>query len=61
MELDWSKSSFSADTGACIEVAEEGDSVFLRESDDPGVTIRTMGRTLRAFLERFKEGESGLI
>lgn len=57
MELRWRKSSFSADTGACVEVAEEGDWVLLRESDDPDVVVRTTRRKLRAFLEGAKAGE----
>lgn len=57
MELEWHKSSFSADTGACIEVAEEGDLVFLRESDEPDVIIHATRSKLRAFLERAKAGE----
>ncbi|ATW49695.1 DUF397 domain-containing protein [Streptomyces peucetius] len=57
MELHWRKSSFSADTGACIEVAEGDDCVFLRESDEPDVIVRTTRRKLRAFLEGAKAGE----
>lgn len=57
MELRWRKSSFSADTGACIEVAEKGDFVFLRESDEPDVIVRTTRRKLRAFVEGAKAGE----
>lgn len=57
MELHWQKSSFSADTGSCIEIAEEGDQIFLRESDDPEVVVRTTRRKLRAFLEGAKAGE----
>jgi hypothetical protein len=58
VELHWTKSSFSSDTGACVEVAGEGCSVFLRESDDPGVMVRITRRELRAFLEGVKAGES---
>lgn len=57
MELRWRKSSFSADTGACVEVAEDDGFVFLRESDDPDVIVRTTRRKLRAFLEGAKAGE----
>lgn len=57
MELHWQKSSFSADTGSCIEIAEQGDWIFLRESDDPEVVVRTTRRKLRAFLEGAKAGE----
>jgi hypothetical protein len=57
VELHWRKSSFSADTGACIEIAEVGDFILLRESDDPGVVVRTSRRKLRAFLDGAKAGE----
>ncbi|GAA3503123.1 DUF397 domain-containing protein [Streptomyces albogriseolus] len=57
MELHWRKSSFSADTGSCIEVAERDGWVFLREGDDPDVVVRTTRRKLRAFLEGAKAGE----
>jgi hypothetical protein len=57
VELRWRKSSFSADTGACIEVAEDDGVVFLRESDDPDVIVRTTRRKLRAFLQGVKAGE----
>ncbi|MFD0072965.1 DUF397 domain-containing protein [Streptomyces sp. NPDC127166] len=57
MELHWRKSSFSADTGACIEIAEGDGWVFLRESDDPDVVVQTTRRKLRAFLDGAKAGE----
>lgn len=57
MELHWRKSSFSADTGSCIEVAESDGWIFLREGDDPEVVVRTTRRKLRAFLEGAKAGE----
>ncbi|WP_433451571.1 DUF397 domain-containing protein [Streptomyces sp. CA-142005] len=57
MELHWRKSSFSADTGSCIEVAEQDGWIFLREGDDPDVVVRTTRRKLRAFLEGAKAGE----
>ncbi|MGX4691249.1 DUF397 domain-containing protein [Streptomyces sp. JNUCC 63] len=57
MELHWRKSSFSADTGSCVEIAEQGDRIFLREGDDPDVVVQTTRRKLRAFLEGAKAGE----
>ncbi|MEU8974472.1 DUF397 domain-containing protein [Streptomyces monashensis] len=57
MELHWRKSSFSADTGNCIEIAEHDGYVFLRESDDPELVVRTTRRKLRAFLDGAKAGE----
>jgi DNA-binding sugar fermentation-stimulating protein len=57
VELRWRKSSFSTDTGACVEVAEDGERILLRESDEPGVVICTTRRKLRAFIEGAKAGE----
>jgi hypothetical protein len=57
VELYWRKSSFSADTGACIEVAEDDGVVFIREGDDPDVIVRTTRRKLRAFLQGVRAGE----
>jgi hypothetical protein len=57
VELHWRKSSFSADTGSCIEIAEGDGWIFLRESDDPDVVVRTDRGKLRAFLEGAKAGE----
>jgi hypothetical protein len=55
--LHWRKSSFSADTGSCIEVAEQDGHILLREGDDPDVVVQTTRRKLRAFLEGVKAGE----
>ncbi|GGV81332.1 hypothetical protein GCM10015535_21050 [Streptomyces gelaticus] len=57
MDLHWRKSSFSADTGSCVELAEEGGDILLRESDDPEVIVRTTRKKLRAFLAGAKAGE----
>jgi hypothetical protein len=57
VDLHWYKSSFSADTGSCVEVAEQDGWVLLRESDDPESVVRTTPRKLRAFLAGAKAGE----
>lgn len=57
MELGWRKSSFSADTGACVEIAEVDGIVLLREGDDPDVIIRVTRRRLRALLDGVRAGE----
>lgn len=54
MELHWRKASFSADTGACVELAELDGEILLRESDDPGVVVRTTKGKLAAFLDGAK-------
>ncbi|WP_405797562.1 DUF397 domain-containing protein [Streptomyces sp. NBC_01506] len=59
MEIQWRKSSKSADDEAdsCLELAEHDGEILMRESDHPGVVIRTTRVKLRAFLEGAKEGE----
>ncbi|MFE7426421.1 MULTISPECIES: DUF397 domain-containing protein [unclassified Streptomyces] len=57
MELHWRKASFSADTGSCVELAEQDGDILLRESDDPEVIVRTTRAKLRAFLAGAKAGE----
>ncbi|MFC9930222.1 DUF397 domain-containing protein [Streptomyces sp. NPDC127190] len=58
MEIQWQKSSFSTDSeGNCLEVAEQGDMILVRESDEPGLIIRTSRAKLAAFLEGAKAGE----
>ncbi|MFJ3926182.1 DUF397 domain-containing protein [Streptomyces sp. NPDC090022] len=57
MEIEWRKSSRSTDTGNCLEVAVKDGEVLIRESDDPGVIIRTTRAKLRAFLDGAAAGE----
>jgi hypothetical protein len=57
VELHWRKSSFSADTGSCIELAEGDGVIFMREGDDPQVVVQTTRQKLRAFLAGAKAGE----
>ncbi|MDF9813290.1 DUF397 domain-containing protein [Streptomyces sp. SPB162] len=54
----WQKSSFSgADEGNnCVELAPVPGAVLLRESDDPGVIVRTTPTALRAFLQAIRVG-----
>ncbi|MFD9789608.1 DUF397 domain-containing protein [Streptomyces sp. NPDC059070] len=50
MDIQWQKSSFSTDSeGNCLELAEVGDEILLRESDNGDVIIRTSRAKLRAF------------
>ncbi|MYY11134.1 DUF397 domain-containing protein [Streptomyces sp. SID4919] len=58
-EIQWQKSSHSSggDGGQCIEIATEGDTVLLRESDTPGTVVTTTPEKLRAFLLGIKAGE----
>ncbi|WP_327296673.1 MULTISPECIES: DUF397 domain-containing protein [unclassified Streptomyces] len=59
MEIQWRKSSKSSgpEGNNCLELAEQGDEILLRESDNPGVIVRTSRAKLRAFLGGAKEGE----
>jgi Domain of unknown function (DUF397) len=54
-ELVWSRCS--CDGGACVEVATTGDTIFVRNSADPGGVPVTLNREeWRAFLAGVKEG-----
>ncbi|MCX4549273.1 DUF397 domain-containing protein [Streptomyces sp. NBC_01387] len=59
MDIQWRKSSKSADADGdnCLELAEQGGEILMRESDNPGVVIHTTRAKLRAFLGGAKEGE----
>ncbi|MFJ4189697.1 DUF397 domain-containing protein [Kitasatospora sp. NPDC089509] len=58
--LVWQKSSHSDAEGAdaCLELAQgERDLRYVRESDDPSLTITTSATKLRGFLLGAKAGE----
>ncbi|MFF3265172.1 DUF397 domain-containing protein [Streptomyces sp. NPDC002932] len=57
MEIQWRKSSYSEQSGNCLELAVVEGAVLLRESDDPGVVVRTTPEKLRAFLAGARNGE----
>ncbi|MEU3184521.1 DUF397 domain-containing protein [Streptomyces sp. NPDC006923] len=59
MEIEWRKSSRSSDSDGsnCLELAEQGGEILIRESDNPDVIIRTTRVKLRAFLGGAKQGE----
>lgn len=57
VEIQWRKSSFSEQSGNCLELAVIGGHVLLRESDDPDVIVRTTPAKLEAFLAGAKAGE----
>lgn len=50
----WQKSSFSGDASNCVNVASGEDAVLLRESDEPGVVLRTSPERFRALLASVK-------
>ncbi|MFI1190725.1 DUF397 domain-containing protein [Streptomyces californicus] len=59
MDVQWRKSSKSSgvEGNNCLELAEHGGEILLRESDNPDVVVRTTRTKLRAFLGGAKEGE----
>ncbi|MFI5769739.1 DUF397 domain-containing protein [Streptomyces sp. NPDC051658] len=59
MDVHWRKSSYSADTGSCVEVAEGGGDIFLRESDEPEVIVRVTRKELLGLLAGIRAGKFG--
>ncbi|MBH1936143.1 DUF397 domain-containing protein [Streptomyces sp. AV19] len=55
-DIRWQKSSFSTDSVDCIELAHPGIHILLRESDEPGVAVRTTPERLRPLLLGVKAG-----
>ncbi|MFE5869261.1 DUF397 domain-containing protein [Streptomyces roseifaciens] len=54
--IAWQKSSFSESEGSCVEIAWHGESVAMRESDDPGVVIRISPARLGPLIASVKSG-----
>ncbi|MGW7658133.1 DUF397 domain-containing protein [Streptomyces asiaticus] len=52
----WRKSSYSANSSNCVNVAADGNGIALRESDDPDVILTTTPAALRAFIRAAKAG-----
>jgi hypothetical protein len=49
----WKKSSFSGNTGNCVEVAQVGHEVAIRDSHDPyGPVLVVEAREWRALIEK---------
>ena len=57
LEIQWRKSSYSEQSGNCLELAVVDGQVLVRESDDPGVVVSTTPAKLAAFLAGAKAGE----
>lgn len=56
--IQWQKSSFSGGEGPeCIEIAQDGDAILIRESDAPGVIVSTTRANLAALIAGVKAGE----
>ncbi|MBV2152445.1 DUF397 domain-containing protein [Kitasatospora sp. SUK 42] len=56
-ELNWQRSSFSDDGAEFIEIASEGDLVYIRESDNPDLVVTTTRTKLNAWILGAKDGE----
>lgn len=55
--LIWQKSTYSNDTGECVELAvTTAGAVLIRESDQPGVVLATTPTALARFLQAIKRG-----
>jgi len=56
--LNWIKSSRSVGSGACVELARDGDMIALRDSKNPGIApFRYTHDEISAFLAGVKLGE----
>jgi Domain of unknown function (DUF397) len=55
--LTWVKSSRSAALNACVELATDGETIFLRDSKEPDTHLRYTPREIEAFLYGAKRGE----
>ncbi|MFH9350456.1 DUF397 domain-containing protein [Kitasatospora sp. NPDC017646] len=56
-QLNWQRSSFSEDSADYIEIASEGDLVYLRESNNPELVVTTTRTKLNAWILGAKDGE----
>lgn len=54
--MEWQKSSYSADTGNCVEIAADGDWLRVRESEAPQVTLVVERASLHALLASVRSG-----
>ncbi|WP_168711515.1 DUF397 domain-containing protein [Streptomyces sp. RKND-216] len=56
----WQKSSFSSGDGNtnCVEVGRRGESVRIRESDEPGTVLAPSTGALHALLKHLKAGDA---
>lgn len=57
-QLNWRKASASISTGACVELAESGQTILVRDSKDPAGPLLTYRRAeIHAFLDGVRKGE----
>ncbi|MEU5177844.1 DUF397 domain-containing protein [Streptomyces sp. DSM 40868] len=59
-KVSWRKSSYSGSNGDCVELAELGNSVALRDSKDRQGPVVSVGwRTMTTFVSALKGGHMG--
>jgi hypothetical protein len=56
-QLMWLKSRRSINTGACVELAADGEWIALRNSRDPDVVLHFTPEEISAFVEGAARGE----
>lgn len=56
-QLNWIKSSASLNAGACVEMAIDGNTVLVRHSRQPDVTIRYSRAEMDAFFTGVRASE----
>ena len=57
----WRKSSYSGNTGNCVEVADLGTAVAVRDSKDPdGPALKFAPDAWKTFTRRIKAGDLNL-
>ena len=54
--MDWNRSSF-CESGACVEVADDGKGVRIRPSREPSLEIRFTRSEWAAFIDGVKNGD----
>lgn len=56
LDLRWVKASFSANLGACVELAQDGEMILLRDSKVPDMHLRLSRVEVLALIESVKRG-----
>ena len=57
LSLLWIKAFSSYGSGACVELARDGDMIALRDSKNPGVLLNFTRQEVLAFIDGARRGE----